>query len=129
MYSTFLFWLAFGATVVLLVVSLVSGFLRRRRVHLWSGPLTMVALVFAVLETEALMRQYTFPEEALRTHLIFAKAGGLLALPVIVTGLWLLKQPRARLWHRIAIWVWLLAVLAATGTGLWIFGLAEAKAG
>lgn len=127
MYSTLLFWLAFGATVALLVVSLVSGFLRKRRIHLVTGPLTMVGLVFAVIETEALMRKYTFPREALDTHLIFAKAGGLLALPVIVTGLWLLKRPQARLYHRIAIWVWLLAVLAATGTGLWIFGLATPK--
>ncbi len=129
MVSTLPFWLAFVATVVLLIVSLVSGLLRRRRVHLVTGPLTMVALAFAVIETEALMRRYDFPREALDTHLVFAKAGGLMALPVIVTGLWLWWRPRARFWHRLAVWLWLISVLAATGTGLWIFDLATPKAG
>ncbi len=127
MYSTLLFWCALGATVLLIVLSLVSGYRRKRRVHLVTGPLTMVALVLAVIETEALMRRYDFPQQALDTHLIFAKAGGLLALPVIATGIWLWRNPRARFWHRLAVWLWLLSVLAATGTGLWIFGLATAK--
>lgn len=126
--STIPFWIAFSATVLLLIVSLVSGFLRRRRFHLLTGPLTMVALVFAVLETEALVRNFTFPPDALATHLIFAKAGGIMALPVIVTGLLLWKRPRLRLYHRLAIWLWLVCVLAATGTGLWIWDLGVPKA-
>ncbi|MCA8964212.1 MAG: hypothetical protein H6838_04715 [Planctomycetes bacterium] len=129
MYSTLLFWSAFGATVLLIVLSLVSGYRRKRRFHLVTGPLTMVALVFAVIETEALMRRYDFPREALDTHLIFAKAGGLMALPVIATGIWLWRNPRVRFWHRLAVWLWLLSVLTATGTGLWIFELATPKAG
>lgn len=127
MTDTLPFWIAFVTTVLLLVLSLLTGWTRRRRAHLWLGPLTIVALVVAVVLTEQLVRRYEFPADVLRTHLWFAKAGGLLALPVVVTGLWLWKQPRARSWHKLAVYVWLLAVLTATGTGLWMFSYGTLK--
>lgn len=123
------FWIAFVSTVVLLVLALLTGFTRRRALHLWLGPLTMVSLAVAIVLTEQLLAAYDFPADIKATHLIFAKAGGLLALPVIATGLWLWRSERARLWHRLAVVVWLLAVLTATGTGLWMFGYAVPKAG
>jgi hypothetical protein len=123
------FWIAFTCTVALLVASLVSGWLRRRRVHLVTGPLTMVLLAVTVVLTEELMRRYDFPADALRFHLWFAKAGGLLALPVAATGVWLWRDPRARRWHRTAVLVWLVSVLAATSTGLWLFAQGTAKVG
>ncbi|MFO1077849.1 MAG: hypothetical protein U1E73_09005 [Planctomycetota bacterium] len=121
------FWVSFLTTVCLLVAALATGLLHRRRAHLVLGPLVMVALGVTVFLTEELMRKYDFPAEALRTHLWFAKAGGLLALPVIVTGVWLWRRPRARFAHRLTVWIWLLSVLAATGTGLWIFALGTVK--
>ena len=126
--STLPFWIAFLTTVLLLVASLVTGWTRRRRLHLWFGPLTMVMLAVTVVLTEELVRQYDFPPHVLRTHLWFAKAGGTLALPVIVTGLWLWKKPQARIWHRIAVIVWIVSVLSATGTGLWMFSQGTPKA-
>ena len=119
--TTLPFWISFVTTVLLLVASLVTGWTNRRRVHLWFGPLTMVSLVVTVWLTEQLVRRYEFPPDVLRTHLWFAKAGGMLALPVIVTGVWLWKRPRARVWHKVAVYVWLVSVLAATGTGIWMF--------
>ena len=47
MASTVPFWLAFGATVVLLVITLATGWQRRRKLHLVAGPLTVVALAVA----------------------------------------------------------------------------------
>jgi len=126
--STLPFWLAFTATVVLLVGALWSAWMRRRRLHLVLGPCTMVALAIAILLTEQLMRRYEFPPDALQFHLYFAKAGGLLALPVVLTGIWLWRSESARLWHRAAVVIWLVAVLLATGTGLWLFGLGSLKA-
>jgi hypothetical protein len=127
MASTVPFWLAFGATVVLLVITLITGWQRRRKLHLLVGPLTVVALTVAIVMTERLMKNYTFPEETKVIHLPFAKAGGLLVLPVVVTGVWLMFRERARVWHKIAVAVWLLAVLAATGTGVWMFVQGVAK--
>ncbi|MBZ0152642.1 MAG: hypothetical protein K8J09_14045 [Planctomycetes bacterium] len=121
MSDTLPFWISFCLTVLLLVTSLVTGFGHRRRLHLWVGPLTMVALVVTIVLTEELMRRYDFPADIKATHLIFAKAGGLLALPVVLTGLWLWRQPQARRWHLVAVVAWLLSVLTATGTGLWMF--------
>jgi len=123
------FWCAFVATVLMLVAALLTGFTRRRRLHLWLGPLTMVLLAITIVLTEELLRAYTFPEDVKQTHLIFAKAGGLLALPVIATGLWLWKDERARLWHRAAVLLWLAVVLTATGTGLWMFGQGSPRVG
>jgi hypothetical protein len=125
---TLLFWTAFVTTVALLGLSLWTGFGRRRRFHLWLGPLTMVMVTVTIVLTEQLASRYEFPADIRATHLVYAKAGGLLALPVIVTGIWLWRQERARIWHRIAVLVWLVAVLAATGTGLWMFGAGVLRA-
>jgi len=125
--STVPFWIAFVVTVVLLVVALFTGFTRKRKAHLWLGPLTIVSLGVAIWFTEQLMSHYTFPEYELGIHLVFAKAGGLLAIPVAISGIWLWRTERARKWHRILVFVWLASVLLATGTGLWMFGLGEAK--
>lgn len=129
MLTTLPFWIAFVTTVLLLAASLTTGLLHRRRLHLWFGPLTMVSLAIAIVLTEQLMKRYEFPPETLRMHLWFAKSGGLLALPVIVTGIWLVRSERARRWHRIAVMVWILSVLAATGTGLFLFSLGTVKGG
>ncbi len=127
--TTLPFWIAFVVTVVLMVAALATGWTRRRKLHLWLGPLTMVALTITIVLTEELMRRYEFPADTMRTHLWFAKAGGLLALPVIVTGVWLWRRPSARVWHRIAVLVWLVSVLVATGTGLWMFRQGTLRAG
>ena len=79
--------------------------------------------------TEELASAYEFPAEVKATHLMVAKAGGLLALPVIATGLWLWRDPRARVWHRVAVLLWLAIVLTATGTGLWMFSQGTLRAG
>lgn len=115
------FWIAFALTLLCVTGALVSGFRGRRRFHLVLGPAAMVALTFAIVFTEELVRRYEFPAENLRFHLLFAKSAAFLALPVIVTGLWLWRSPRARRWHRLSVWVWLASVLIATGTGFWMF--------
>jgi hypothetical protein len=127
--STVPFWIAFVTTVLLLAVALVTGFTHRRRLHLWVGPATLLSLAVAVVLTEALLKNYEFPPDQLRVHLWFAKAGGLLSLPVAATGVWLWRRPAARLWHLGTVVVWLVAVLAATGTGLWMFSQGTLKGG
>ena len=125
--STQPFWIAFITTVVLLVVALFTGIKRKRKVHLWLGPLTIVTLAVAIILTENLMRHYTFPPDQLAFHLKFAKAGGLMAIPVVVTGIWLWRSERARIWHRSFVYIWLVSVVMATATGLWLFGQGVAK--
>ena len=127
--TTVPFWISFVVTVVLIAVALVTGFLHKRRPHLVLGPLTMVSLGVAITLTEELMRCYEFPADIKATHLIFAKAGGLLGLPVILTGIWLWRSPRARRWHLAAVILWLVGVLTATGTGLWMFSHGTLRAG
>lgn len=123
------FWFAFVVTLLLLVGALVSGLLHRRRLHLVLGPATMVSLAVTIWLTEELLRNYEFPEEVKRLHLRFAIAGGLLAIPVIGTGIWLACSERARGWHRLSVFVWVLSALAATASGLWMFQLGSSKGG
>lgn len=118
---TLLFWIAFVLTVTSLVAALVTGLRRWRRLHLWFGPLTIVLLAITVVLTEQLAACYDFPADVKDTHLPWAKAGGLLALPVVLSGLWLWRSERARWPHRIAVLVWLVVVLVAVGTGIWMF--------
>lgn len=123
------FWIAFVTTVLLLVASLTTGALRKRRIHVVLGPATIVSLAIAIVLTEQLLRNYTFVPEELAFHLVFAKAGGLLALPVIATGIWLARSERARIYHRVAVILWVVSVLSATGTGLWMFSHGTLNAG
>lgn len=123
------FWIALATTVALMVVSLVSGFRGRRRLHLVTGPLTMVSLVVAVVLTEQLVRKFVFPPDELAIHKVFAKAAGFSALPVVVTGLLLVKWPAMRPWHRLAVVLFVLASLVATGTGIWVWTMATLRTG
>ncbi|MBK8098385.1 MAG: hypothetical protein IPK26_14845 [Planctomycetes bacterium] len=121
------FWIAFVLTVVLLIVSLVSGFAGRRRLHLWTGPATIVGLAVAVVLTEQLVKRYTFPAEMTALHLPIAFGAGLLAVPVVATGVWTWRDPTARTWHRLAVFVFVGATLAAAATGLWMFAHATPR--
>jgi hypothetical protein len=125
--STVPFWIAFVVTVVLLVVSLFTGFTRKRKAHMWLGPLTIVSLAITIWYTEQLARQYTFPAEELAIHMVFAYAGALVAIPVAISGIWLWRTERARKWHRLIVFLWLACVLTATATGLWMFDLGTVK--
>lgn len=122
------FWLSLAVTVGLMVATLTTGLQHRRRVHLWLGPLTMVSLTITIVLTEQLMASYTFPAHVRAIHMPCAKAGGLLALPVVFTGLWYWRRPAARRWHRTAVYVWLASVVLATSTGLWMFCSGTLKA-
>jgi len=121
------FWCAFAATVLLLVVSLVAGLRRRRRLHLVTGPLTLAMLAVTVAATKDLIANYSFPPDDLRFHLRFAITAGASALPVAATGIWLWRQPRARRWHRLAVWTFVVLTVVATCTGIWLFGRATLK--
>ncbi|MBL8748483.1 MAG: DUF4149 domain-containing protein [Planctomycetes bacterium] len=127
--ETLPFWFSFVTTVVLLTGALLTGWTRKRRLHLWLGPLVMVSLVVTIVLTEELVRRYDFPADVKRIHLWFAKTGGLLALPVILTGVALWRTEKARRWHKAAVLVWLVSVLAATGTGIWMFSHGAVKTG
>lgn len=123
------FWISFAVTLGLLVTSLISGLRGGRRVHLVTGPLTLVMLGITIACTKILIRNYEFPPEQLSFHLKFSITATCAALPVLLTGLWLWKCPAARVWHRIAVYSFVVLALLATGTGIWLFGYATLKAG
>jgi uncharacterized membrane protein len=121
------FWLSFVLTVATMGGALASGLARNRRHHLWLGPVAIVCLAVAIYFAEQLGAARVFPPDEMRIHLWFAKAGGLLALPVVVTGLLLLRMPRLRRLHRYCVYLFVVAVLAATGTGIWVYTLSTPR--
>lgn len=122
-----LFWLAFTVTVALLGCALVTGRRGRRRPHYWSVAGFVVALAVTIFLTESIVRALEFPRDALDFHLRFAMGATYLLLPVLATGALMAWKGGMRIrWaHRITVVVFVLAVLAATGTGIWIFTLAK----
>lgn len=126
---TSLFWLALCSTVALIGATLVTGHRHRRRLHLWLGPLTLIMVAVTIVLTEQLVSRYEFPAATRDIHLPIAKAAGLLAIPVALTGAWLWRSGRARRWHRVAVWLWLASVLAAAATGFWMFAHGTLRTG
>lgn len=120
---TFWFWLLFATTLVLLGATLASGFRGRRRMHLRLAPVLLAALGITIVLAERMGEARRFPAAEMRIHLWFAKSATLLVLPVVVSGLLLLRRPGARIWHRVAVLVFLAAALTATGTGIWAYSL------
>jgi len=124
------FWISFAATLLMAALSLWSGFRRRRKFHLVTGPVTMVLLTITILLTEKLAQARVFPEVEMAIHLVFAKVAAALALPVIATGIATAVRPeRGRFsWRRIHRWAvvaFFIAVVIATGTGIWVFSLSR----
>lgn len=127
MTTTQMFWTAFGATLVGLAATLFTGFTRRRRAHLWAAPTTIVLLAVAIVFAERLLRDHEFPAAPMRVHLLFAKSAAALVVPVVITGLGLLRRPGWRRAHLLCVALFVAATLTATGTGIWAFSLSTLK--
>ncbi len=124
-----LFWLAFISTCVLLLLTLWSGLRRRRRTHFSAAIGSLVALAVTIILTEKLVASRNFPREELDFHLNFAYAATLLTLPVLLSGVALARGNRSglRKLHRYCVTAFLIAVVVATSTGIWVYTLSSAK--
>lgn len=121
------FWISFVITLALLAGTVWTGFRGRRTLHATLAVLTVVLLTITVLLTEALLRAVVFPAREMGIHLLFAKSGAALVLPVAVTGIltW-----RTRSWRRVhlaCVVLFLLVAVTATGTGIWVYSLATPR--
>ncbi|MFO1051516.1 MAG: hypothetical protein U1F36_04840 [Planctomycetota bacterium] len=122
-----LFWICFAATLLLLGLTLRTGFAGRRRPHVALALATVAMLTVTVLLTEALLRAVVFPEKEMGIHLVFAKSGALLVLPVALTGIATWKRRAFLRWHLIAVLLFLVAAVTATGTGIWVYSLSTPR--
>ncbi|MCA8954665.1 MAG: hypothetical protein KDC87_01245 [Planctomycetes bacterium] len=127
MFATIGFLVSLLLTVVALVLTLVSGKTGHRRAHLARAIITVLLLgttvVFALLLGE--VRQ--FPAREMGIHKIFSRTGVFLVPPIVLTGALLWRRPTWRTAHRVCVLLFLLAVLGAASTGLWVLWLSTAK--
>jgi nitrate reductase gamma subunit len=125
------FWIGFAVTLLAAAAALTTGWRRRRRLHFVCAGATIVALGLTIYFARRLTEARVLPRAELDFHLIFAKAGGALLLPVIASGLWLAwtdgRSLTARRTHRVVLALWLTIVLIATGTGVWVYALSEPR--
>ncbi len=121
------FWSSFVVTLVLVGATVWTGFTARRRAHLGLALAAVAMLTVTILLTERLVRAIDFPEAEMAIHLIFAKTGALLVLPVAVTGILTWRRPTWKKVHLTCVALFLLDVLIATGTGIWVFSLSTPR--
>lgn len=119
----FTLWFLISASLAIvgLGVTYRAGRQRRRRLHVGMAIVSVAALAVAIVFTELMAREREFPRDAMRVHLVFANAAAVAVLPVVVTGVLLLRRPRVRRWHLRAVWLFLLLAVAATVTGVYAF--------
>ncbi len=90
---------------------------------------SMIALTLSVILTEQLVRARDFESirEQLDVHKLLAKTAAGLVLPVILTGVVLIKRPNWRRLHLICVGLFLLMVLVATGSGIWAYTMSAER--
>jgi len=121
------FWISFALTLLLVTLTVVQGYRRRRRSHLVLALVSVGLLTLTIVFAERLGATRNFPRAEMRVHLWFAKSATLSVLPVVFTGVGLWYRPRWRLVHRSAVFLFLLLTVAATATGTWAYGLSTEK--
>ncbi len=121
------FWTLFPITLALLIGALWTGCRKIRRVHLVLAPLSLVFLGVAIILAVRMGRTRIFPPDEMRTHRMIATAAALLVLPVIASGLALVRSPRWRRVHRVCVILFFFTALVATGTGVWVFTMSTPR--
>ncbi len=125
--TTVLFWTFFSLTLAGLGSAVATGLARRRRLHLFFAPVSLVLLTVTIVFAERMASSRVFPEEEMRIHLWFAKSAAVLALPVIVSGIYVARTARGRRTHLLCVLIFLIGTLIATGTGIWVFSLSAPR--
>lgn len=117
------FWTVFPITLVLLFGTLWTGRTKRRWVHLRLAPLSLVFLGLAIWMAIRMGQARVFPEDEMAIHRPIATLAAVLVVPVIGSGIALFRSPAWRPVHRVCVTLFMVAALAATGTGIWVFTL------
>ena len=121
------FFLTLGVTVVAVFMTLQTGRRGQRRAHLVRALCTVGLLGVTIVLALWLGEQRDFPEQAMAIHKIFARTAGLMVFPVVGTGIMLWHRPAWRIVHRSCVYLFLVAILVASGTGIWVFALSTPK--
>lgn len=126
---SFASWLYVGlaVTTLLLVASIVSGKLGKRKAHLWWVIVTGVSLFITIWLAKEAGKHYNFPEDRHAIHMPLARLAFVLLLGPLITGPlhWFGKVSRRA--HLIPVILFVVAVLAAFGTGAWMMAGATEK--
>ena len=121
------FWISFATTLLLVLLTLITGWRGRRRAHLVFALLAVAVLTVTILLTERLVALREFPKEQMRIHLWFAKSAAGALLPVACTGAVLWRNANWRRIHFAMVCLFLVLTFTATGTGIWVYSLSTPR--
>ena len=123
MFETIGFLVSLALTVVALLVTVVSGLRKQRHAHLRRAIVTVLLMAVTIVFAFLLGDVREFPAEEMAIHKIFSRTGAYMVPPVAITGAMLWRRPGWRWPHRLCIGVFLVGVLGAAVTGVWILAL------
>ncbi len=123
MFETIGFLVFLTLTVVALAATVVSGVRRQRRAHLRRAIGTVVLMVVTIVFAFLLGDVREFPAAEMEIHKIFSRTSAYMVPPVAITGCLLLRQPGWRWPHRACVGGFLVGVLGAAVTGVWVLAL------
>lgn len=106
--NTPLFLSNLALTVVLVCLSLWTGKRGVRPTHYLTVVVTVICLLFAIIQAEMYGRNYSFVAWKLNVHLAFATACLISLAPLVWSGLELRNKPAARKLHKRWIRVFLI---------------------
>jgi hypothetical protein len=121
------FWISFATTLLLVLLTLLTGWRGQRRAHLVFALLAVALLTLTILLTERLAALREFPKAQMRIHLWFAQSAAAAVVPVAVTGAVLWRKAGWRRIHLAAVCLFLVLTLTATGTGIWVYSLSTPR--
>ena len=123
-----LFFVALGVTVVFLAAGMAFGYLRWIRAHMALIGLFLCSFLVTVAAAEMRRQHYHFALPARTVRLTLAIGTSLGTLFPLVTGLLRWREQGSLRQHRVAVYTWLVGVVATLGTGIWMLTVAERTA-
>ena len=127
MLLSFAFFASLALSALGIVVTMRAGRRGDRRSHLRRALTTVVLMIVAIVLALMLGEVRNFPDHAMTIHRFMARVTGALVLAVVFTGIMLWRRPGWRVLHRGLVYLLVVLMAAAVGTGTWAFLLSTPK--
>jgi hypothetical protein len=122
------FYASLGLTVAVLAVSMYLGHKAKTKAHIATVATFLVVFLVTVFFAEMLGRFYTTSSPSDVIHLTIAVLTSIGTAAPLYTGFQHLKGKATLKTHRKVVAVWLVGIVSAVGTGIWMLSASERKA-
>jgi len=113
-------FVSLAVTVVVLLAAMYWGHKKQLKAHLAGVGVFLVVFLVTVFFAEMLGRHYSFTQPSFGVHLTVAILTSLGTVAPLLTGHQHWKGKATLRAHRLVVSVWLVGIIAAVGTGMWM---------